>query len=346
MIQTFVGKMPFESNEYGLRGWAVNALSRSPLLRRFTIERPAPKSPLTLWRDVQFRNPLGLAAGCDRSGAGLPIWKSLGFGFCEIGPVTIPPERSGRINPRAATRPEDMALCMERFRWQSRSEAFVAGINIGIRPDGDAGAIPHEPLRIFRRLYDAADYFVVNLGMDACLNEAASIPDDLIEGVLKEMQEWNLYLTRKPILIKIPIGLSRERFDLLLSLIHNGLADGLVIRQERADRAYSESIEVGISDWVEARRYIERIRVIRHRVPETTTLIGEGPLRSAEEWNEKKKAGLSLWQLEAMDLKRHGAVLDRFLAESATGWKAVPPPTRTAAIGGAATHTAYFEARN
>jgi dihydroorotate dehydrogenase len=327
MFQTFVGKIPFENTEHGLRGWAVNALSRSPLFRRFTIERSAPSNPLTLWRDVAFRNPLGLAAGCDRSGSGLPIWKSLGFGFCEVGPVTIPPEKSGRIHPRAACRPEDMALRMETFRWQSRSDAFVTGINIGARPKDEPTVIQRESLRVFRRLYDAADYFVVNFGVDAALQDAVSIPDELFEGVLKEMQEWNLYLIRKPILIKVPIDLSRERFDEVHRMLREDLADGLVVRQERADRAYGKAAEDGISDWVDARRYIERIRVMRHRIPETTTLIGEGPLRSAEEWAEKKKAGIALWQLEAVDLKRHGPILDRFLAESAT-------------------HTAYFGGRN
>ena len=71
----------------------------------------------------------------------------------------------------------------------------------------------------------------------------------------------------------------------------------------------------------------------RHVAPDTSWVgvlgqHGRGRNRDqGDKQSEKKKAGLALWQLEAVDLKRHGAILDRFLADSAT-------------------HSAYFGARN
>ncbi len=66
-----------------------------PALR--ALKQFAPQSkPKTLF-GLNFRNPIGLAAGLDKNGVALPAWAALGFGFIEIGTVTAmaQPGRSG-----------------------------------------------------------------------------------------------------------------------------------------------------------------------------------------------------------------------------------------------------------
>src|SRR5215210_3862135 len=48
----------------------------------------APELPSTLF-GLRFPNPVGLAAGMDKHAAAAPVWPSLGFGFSELGGVTL-----------------------------------------------------------------------------------------------------------------------------------------------------------------------------------------------------------------------------------------------------------------
>ena len=48
---------------------------------------------------LDFPNPLGIAAGMDKNGAAVPSWQSIGYGFSEIGGVTLH-EQSGNPKPR------------------------------------------------------------------------------------------------------------------------------------------------------------------------------------------------------------------------------------------------------
>ncbi|MBR5737024.1 MAG: dihydroorotate dehydrogenase (quinone), partial [Verrucomicrobia bacterium] len=58
----------------------------------------SPKLPVSLF-GLDFPNPLGLAAGMDKNGVALRAWDSMGFGFSEIGAVTLYPQQ-GNPAPR------------------------------------------------------------------------------------------------------------------------------------------------------------------------------------------------------------------------------------------------------
>ena len=48
----------------------------------------SPDLPVNVF-DIDFPNPIGVAAGMDKNGAAVPSWQSIGYGFCEIGGVTL-----------------------------------------------------------------------------------------------------------------------------------------------------------------------------------------------------------------------------------------------------------------
>ena len=51
----------------------------------------SPELPVNVF-GLDFPNPVGVAAGMDKNGAAVPSWQSIGYGFCEIGGVTLPEE--------------------------------------------------------------------------------------------------------------------------------------------------------------------------------------------------------------------------------------------------------------
>lgn len=125
---------------------------------------------------LDWRFPLGLAAGLDKNAVALDYWDKLGFGSVEIGTVTLKPQ-IGNPLPRVFRYPEQKALRnslgfpshglatvksrVETFR--AKSHNLNIGINIGKNKDSNFA----ESLEEYRVLYEAfaplADYMVINL---------------------------------------------------------------------------------------------------------------------------------------------------------------------------------------
>ena len=58
---------------------------------------------------LKFRNPLGLAAGFDKTATLVPAWPVLGFGFAELGTITAQGQ-PGNPRPRLFRIPADKAI--------------------------------------------------------------------------------------------------------------------------------------------------------------------------------------------------------------------------------------------
>jgi dihydroorotate dehydrogenase len=121
--------------------WAKARLERSLALADPRLEQ-------TLW-GLKFPNPVGLAAGFDKDGVAAAIWPALGFGFAELGTVTLHPQ-SGNPPPRLFRLPQDRAalnrmgfnnqgaesLAMRLQDWREESYSpLLAGEGPGVRSD-------------------------------------------------------------------------------------------------------------------------------------------------------------------------------------------------------------------
>ncbi|HKP68137.1 MAG TPA: dihydroorotate dehydrogenase (quinone), partial [Pyrinomonadaceae bacterium] len=120
-----------------------------------------------------FSSPIGIAAGFDKNGVVVNQLASLGFGFVEVGTVTLQPQ-TGNEKPRLFRLPEDKALInrlgfnndgarvvAERLRGLERR--CIVGVNIGKNKD-----VPNEDavvnyLGCLDLVYDVADYIAVNI---------------------------------------------------------------------------------------------------------------------------------------------------------------------------------------
>src|SRR6266700_1848062 len=99
---------PETAHEVSLRALAgAHALGAAHLVRP-----QLPDDPVELM-GLRFPNPVGLAAGLDKSGAFIEPLAALGFGFVEVGTVTPRPQ-SGNPRPRLFRLPQAQAL-INRF---------------------------------------------------------------------------------------------------------------------------------------------------------------------------------------------------------------------------------------
>ena len=191
---------------------------------------------------LDFKNPVGLAAGFDKNALYLDELEALGFGFVEIGTVTPRPQ-AGNDRPRLFRLPKDKALInrmgfnndgvklvAERLRRRKRS-ALIIGGNIGknkTTPNEDAWK---DYELCFRELYDCVDYFVVNVSSPNTPGLRELQEKDSLRKILSHLQTIHLQLARgatKPLLLKIAPDLSREQIDDVIDLAMEIKLDGLV----------------------------------------------------------------------------------------------------------------------
>ena len=81
-------------------------LIQAQLQQSFCLSHPAIEQ--TLW-GLKFPNPLGLAAGFDKDGVAANLWGNFGFGFAELGTVTLKAQ-PGNPRPRLFRLLDDRAV--------------------------------------------------------------------------------------------------------------------------------------------------------------------------------------------------------------------------------------------
>jgi dihydroorotate dehydrogenase len=258
---------------------------------------------------LQFDNPLGLAAGFDKDGRLAGILPALGFGFLEIGSVTLRPQ-PGNPKPRLFRLPEHGAL-INRLGFNSRGAEFVAarlkslgprrlpiGINLGLNKDTPKEKAPEEYGQTFSILCPYADYFVVNVSSPNTpglrdLQERLSL-----EKILAAISERNS--AKKPLLVKIAPDLSPEQLPDLFSLTERR-ASGLVISNTTLSRPNipvdTAETRGGLSGEPLRPLSTELIRSAYKHTGGRLPIIGVGGVFSGGDAFEKIRAGASLVQL-------------------------------------------------
>lgn len=124
---------------------------------------------------LNFKNPVGLAAGFDKNAVLFDELGAFGFGFVEIGTVTPKPQ-PGNPKPRLFRLKKDQALINRMGfnndgveviaeRLKHRKTDVIIGGNIGknkMTPNDNA---VDDYLICFEKLFEVVDYFVVNLSL-------------------------------------------------------------------------------------------------------------------------------------------------------------------------------------
>ena len=188
---------------------------------------------------IRFRNPVGLAAGFDRNGEAFREFAALGFGFVEVGTVTPRPQ-PGNPRPRIFRLPKDRAIIqrtglanrgLERMIQHLRRphEGVIVGCNIGRNTSTPPENAPADYLKLFRSLYQYADYFTVNICCDNACRDGASHSRESILRILDPLFDFrrgqNQY---RPIMLKVSPDMSDEAIDRISDILLTTPLDGIV----------------------------------------------------------------------------------------------------------------------
>ncbi len=286
----------------------------------------APALPVELF-GLRFPNPVGLAAGMDKQAAAVPVWAALGFGFSELGGVTLHGQpgnpaprmfravedealvnRMGFNNPGA----EAMAVALAAWKQSGLWPQHPVGMNLGKSKLTPLAAAASDYVGSFKLLRDHVDFFVVNVSSPNTPNLRQLQDKSALDEILAALQEVNgtsdsklQTPNSKPILVKIAPDLSFEAIDEILELAGPRNLAGIVAtnttlaRPETTDasaqRTYAET--GGLSGKPLRVRSTECIRHIYRQTAGRLPIIGVGGIFNADDAWEKITAGASLVQI-------------------------------------------------
>lgn len=256
-------------------------------------------SPKTVF-GVTFPNPIGLAAGFDKNGKLVTVLPALGFGFIEIGSVTLEPQ-PGNPQPRMFRLPEERAL-INRMGFNSLGAREVSrllaaqekptvplGINLGLNKTTEAKNAPKDYARTFSMLKAYGDYFVINVSSPNTpgLRDLQKTKDltDILNAVRAENEN------NKPVLVKISPDLNDDDMKSCVSTAST-LAQGLVITNTTINHAGEKG---GLSGAPLKNRSLEVLKAIRAQT--NLPIISVGGIETPEDANERLTHGADLVQI-------------------------------------------------
>ena len=265
---------------------------------------------------IDFKNPVGLAAGFDKNASMYDDLAYCGFGFIEVGTVT-PKGQLGNEKPRLFRLKEDAAIinrmgfnnngvenAVENLR--KRKTKIIIGGNIGknkVTPNEDATS---DYVKTFNALFDYVDYFVVNVSSPNTPNLRELQEKEPLTKLLKTLQELNSTKPkRKPILLKIAPDLTDNQLDDIIEIVADVSLDGIIatnttISRENLKTSNERIKEIGaggLSGKPVGSRSTEVIKYLSTKSNKAFPIIGVGGIHSAEDALEKLDAGADLVQL-------------------------------------------------
>jgi dihydroorotate dehydrogenase len=287
-------------------------------LRFLPPVKPRPDDPKLAVRafGLNFPNPIGMAAGFDKSAEVPDALLRLGFGFVEIGSVTPKPQ-SGNPRPRLFRLERDEAVInrmgfnndgaevtLRRLAARAQNGGIV-GVNVGANKDSPDRVADY--VKLIETFAPVASYFTINVSSPNTpglrnLQEGALL-DDLLARVIDARERVRQKAGDTPVLLKIAPDLSLAQLDDVVQVARARRVDGMIVsnttiaRPSTLREGMRAKEQGGLSGRPLFRLSTRMVAETYVRVEGAFPLIGVGGVDSGGAALTKIRAGASLIQL-------------------------------------------------
>jgi len=265
-----------------------------------------------IFKNITFKNRLGVAAGLDKNGDFIDALGALGFGFIEVGTVTPMPQ-PGNPKPRIFRFKAQQAL-INRLGFNNkgvdylvnkikdRNSDVILGVNIGANKDSEGRKRIDDYVDCFTKVSPYADYITINI----------SSPNTLHLRSLHQRENFiplfeALNIARKkvkyvnPILVKLSPDEAEETILDIIQAIKDYAFDGVIVSNTTIDRTElndmsGHDIAGGLSGRPLFNKSTDLLKKI-HKHDQDIVKIGVGGVFNSKDYEEKLESGASLVQI-------------------------------------------------
>jgi len=266
---------------------------------------------------LDFKNPVGLAAGMDKNGDYINALDALGFGFLEIGTVTPRPQ-PGNPKPRLFRLPEHQAIInrmgfnnlgIDHLLTQVKLSGYsgILGINIGKNFDTPIENAIEDYLIGLRKAYPSASYITINISSPNTKNLRQLQQGDEIKTLISTLKEEQLKLQIEhgfyvPLAIKIAPDLNDDEIKHIARLLLEFEIDSVIATNTTIFRGaiagHPLAQEAGGLSGAPVKAASTRVvRSLASELNDRVAIIAAGGILSAADAQEKINAGAKLVQV-------------------------------------------------
>jgi len=271
---------------------------------------------------IEFKNPIGLAAGFDKNGIAANIWRDFGFGFSELGTVTKF-SQPGNKKPRLFRLAKEKAalnrlgfnnngsisfennLIKQKIKKAKERKNICLGINFGKSKITPLDKSTEDYIASLKRLMPYCDYATINVSSPNTEGLRKLQDPSLLKELLYEIK---LLPKCPPLFVKIAPDLNFKEIDEICQIINEMKIEGLIATNTSLDRLGLEDRIIlqtgnklanesgGLSGrplQIKANNIIKHI----HNNDKKITLIGVGGIDSPKAAWERICSGASLIQV-------------------------------------------------
>ncbi|MBN9149281.1 MULTISPECIES: quinone-dependent dihydroorotate dehydrogenase [unclassified Nitrobacter] len=279
---------------------------------------------------LNFPNPIGMAAGFDKSAEVPDALLKLGFGFVEVGSVTPRPqpgnprprvfrlERDEGVINRMGFNNDGAHVVLRRLAARAHSGGII-GVNIGANKDSANRVADY--VRLIEIFAPVASYFTVNVSSPNTpglrnLQQADAL-NELLAKVIDARERVRQNAGDTPVLLKIAPDLTLAELDDVVQIARSRRIDGMIVGNTTLARPSSlrdqsrAKEQGGLSGRPLFRLSTRMVAETYVRAEGAFPLVGVGGIDSGGAALTKIRAGASLIQLySALVYKGLGLVDD------------------------------------
>ncbi len=304
----------------------VNALrfGIAPLAPKFQVLDSALQQEIF---GLPFKNPIGMAAGFDKNAIAYPALFKLGFGFVEVGSVTLK-RQSGNRGKRLWRLPQDGAVInrlgmpsvgMNKVVKRIRGNKIqTLGVNIAY--NSASANIYEDFYSLARELSEFCDYLSVNV---SCPNveggknlQSTEFLPPILQAVQKGIRSVNPNL---PIMLKLSPDVNKKELSFICKSAKEHNVSALIVGNTTTSRPAGlqnrhKKHNGGLSGKPLFSLSTKKLAQAYLLCGDSMPLIGVGGITSAEDAYIKVKAGASLLQIYTGLVYEGSGLLDEILA--------------------------------
>lgn len=254
-------------------------------------------------------NRIGTAAGIDKNGEAIKGFFNLGFGFVEVGTVTLKPQQ-GNPKPRIFRIGNSQGIInrmgfpnngaeklLAKLRNFKKEAGQVIGVNIGRNKDGTEA----DYFELIKYFINDADYITINISSPNTQGLRDMQKEAELSNFLSKVKSTRESLpTKKPFFLKISPDVSKQDLSYIYNLLVENNIEGIIISNTTLWRPNAnlanENEAGGLSGEFLKEKSLELLKEFNKLNKAGIVVISLGGVQTAHDYKERLQNGASFVQ--------------------------------------------------